>query len=234
MLQKNHLLACLPDAEHSRIHHHLELVELALGASVYEAGDVLNTLYFPIDSIISVLYVMTDGDSAEIAIVGNDGVYGLSQFMGDGSTNSRAVVQSGGKAFRVEARFLKNEFESGGPLRHLLLRYTQALMTQMMQTGACNRHHPVDQQLCRWLLMSLDRMSTDSLVMTEGLIANMLGVRRIGVTDATGKLATAGLIRYNAGHIHILDRPGLEQYACECYGVVKLEYDRLLPDVIAS
>lgn len=232
--QSNRLLACLPDADRDRIFHHLDLVPMALGQVVYESGVTLRHVYFPIDCIVSLLYVMTDGDSSETAMVGNEGVVGISLFMGGDATTGRAVVQSDGHAFRLKAAVLKQEFSRAGALQRLLLRYTQALLTQMTQTAACNKHHPVSQQLCRWLLLGLDRLPDNRLMMTQGLIANMLGVQPEGVTDATGVLQSAGLIRYDRGTFTVLDRPRLEQMACECYAVVKREFDRLLPDVIAS
>ena len=207
---------------------------LALGEVLYESGLVLRQVYFPTDSIISLLYVMADGASAEIAVVGNEGLIGVSLFMGGETTPSRAVVQSAGHAYRLTGTLLKEEFIRGGAMQHLLLRYTQALITQMAQTAVCNRHHSLDQQLCRWLLLSLDRLASNQLVMTQELIANMLGVRREGVTEAAGRLQSAGLISYSRGHITVLDRPGLEARTCECYAVVKTECDRLLPDGIAS
>jgi len=232
--QCNHLLACLPDADRDRILQHLELVPMKLGEVVYESGVTLKYAYFPIDCIVSLLYVMADGDSSEVAMVGNEGIVGISLFMGGEATTGRAVVQSDGHAFRLEAAVLKREFNRSGAFQHLLLRYTQALITQMTQTAACNKHHSVPQQLCRWLLLGLDRLPDNKLMMTQGLIANMLGVRREGVTDATGVLQSAGLIRYAGGNFTVLDRPRLEQQACECYAVVKREFDRLLPNVIAS
>ena len=202
---------------------------MALGEVLYEPGGRLRHVYFPTTSIVSLLYVMEDGASAEIAVVGNEGMLGISLFMGGDSTPSRAVVQSAGHAFRLRANLLKDEFARFGPTMHLLLRYTQALITQMAQTAVCNRHHTVDQQLCRWLLLSLDRLASNELAMTQELISNMLGVRREGVTEAAGKLQSAGLIRYRRGVITVLDRPGLEARVCECYQVVKAEFDRLLP-----
>ena len=202
---------------------------MKLGDVLYEPGGKMRYVYFPTTSIVSLLYVMRDGASAEIAIVGNEGILGISLFMGGETTPSRAVVQSAGHGFRMKAQFLKDEFSRFGPMLHLLLRYTQALITQMAQTAVCNRHHSVDQQLCRWLLLSLDRLSSNELSMTQELIANMLGVRREGVTEAAGKLQDAGLIRYRRGKITVLDRPGLEARSCECYDVVKTELDRLLP-----
>jgi CRP-like cAMP-binding protein len=212
----------------------LEPVDMPLGKVLYEAGSSLSHVYFPTTSIISLLYVMEDGSSAEIAVVGHEGIVGISLFMGGHSTPSRAVVQSAGRAFRLKAELLMKEFNLAGPVLHLLLRYTQALITQMAQTAVCNRHHSLDQQLCRWLLLSLDRLHSNKLVMTQELIANMLGVRREGVTEAAGHLQKAGLIRYQRGHITVLDRSKLEQRSCECYAVVKKEYDRLLPATTAS
>ncbi|MGO4762079.1 Crp/Fnr family transcriptional regulator [Cupriavidus sp. 2KB_3] len=228
----NHLLAALPLADRERLAPHLTLVELPLGHVVYESGDQLRSVYFPTDSIISLLYVMEDGSSAEIAIVGNEGVVGIAIFMGGETTPSRAIVQSAGYGYGLSAAILKQEFMRGGPLQHLLLRYTQALITQMAQTAVCNRHHSIDQQLCRWLLLSIDRLATNDLTMTQELIANMLGVRRSGVTEAALKLQAAGLIRYSHGHIAVLDRAGLEQRVCECYAVVKREFERLLPGIL--
>jgi CRP-like cAMP-binding protein len=231
--RRNQLLAALPEAEWQRWSAQLEPVEMPLGLVLYESGMALAHVYFPIDSIVSLLYVMEDGASAEIAVVGNEGLVGVSLFMGGETTPSRAVVQSAGRGFRLAAQAMKNEFNRAGPVLHLLLRYTQALITQMSQTAVCNRHHSLDQQLCRWLLLSLDRLPGNELRMTQELIANMLGVRREGVTDAALKLQAKGLIRYARGHIMVLDRPGLEQRTCECYAVVKKEYDRLLPAVKA-
>ena len=228
---RNHLLDALPAADYERLAPHLELVPMRLGEALYEPGVKLRHVYFPTTSIVSLLYVMEDGASAEIAVVGNEGILGISLFMGGETTPSRAVVQSAGSGFRPNAQLLKDEFGRFGPLMHLLLRYTQALITQMSQTAVCNRHHSVDQQLCRWLLLSLDRLSSNELAMTQELIANMLGVRREGVTEAAGKLQDAGLIRYRRGRITVLDRVGLEARACECYQVVKAEFDRLLPYV---
>jgi CRP-like cAMP-binding protein len=227
--RKNHLLGAIPEAEWERFAPHLTPVPLTLGAVVYESGTAQPYVYFPTDSIISLLYVMEDGASGEIAIVGNEGLVGISLFMGGNTTPSRAVVQSAGHAFRMKGQFIRDEFVLAGPVQQLFLRYTQALLTQMGQTAVCNRHHSVDQQLCRWLLMSLDRLSHDELTMTQELIANMLGVRREGVTDAAGKLQRAGMIQYTRGRIRVLDRPALEQRACECYKVVKAEFARLLP-----
>jgi CRP-like cAMP-binding protein len=226
--KRNHLLAALPEAEWLRWLPELELVDLPLGKVLYESGGTLSHVYFPITAIVSLLYVMESGASAEIAVVGNEGLVGISLFMGSESTPNRAVVQSAGKGYRLSSRLLKEEFKQA-PVLHLLLRYTAALMTQMAQTAVCNRHHSLDQQLCRWLLLSLDRLRGKELVMTQELIANMLGVRREGVTEGARKLQKAGLISYARGHITVLDRPGLEERSCECYAVVKKEYDRLLP-----
>ena len=231
--KENHLLSVLPEAERARVEPHLVPVEMSLGQVVYESGDRLDHVYFPTTSIVSLLYVMEDGASAEIAIVGNEGIIGIALFMGGETTPNRAVVQSAGRAYRLDARILKEEFHRAGPVQRLLLRYTQALITQMAQTAVCNRHHSIDQQLCRWLLLSMDRLPSNELKMTQELIANMLGVRRSGVTEAALKLQDAGLIRYGHGHIEVLDRPGLEKRVCECYGVVKREFDRLLPDLRA-
>lgn len=227
------MLAALPDAEWQRWLPQLELVEMPLGQVLYESGSTLSHVYFPITAIVSLLYVMEDGASAEIAVVGNEGIVGIALFMGGESTSSRAVVQSAGQGLRLKARAIKDEFNRA-PVLHLLLRYTQALITQMAQTAVCNRHHSLDQQLCRWLLLSLDRLHGSELTMTQELIANMLGVRREGVTEAALKLQKAGLIRYARGRISVLDRPGLEKRSCECYAVVKKEYDRLLPETPAS
>src|SRR5207249_5269123 len=214
---QNHLLAALPPSDYERLASHLELIPMRLGDVLYEPGVRLRHVYFPTTSIVSLLYVMENGTSAEIAIVGNEGILGISLFMGGETTPSRAVVQSAGHAFRLRAQLLKDEFSRFGPMLRLLLRYTQALITQMSQTAVCNRHHSVDQQLCRWLLLSLDRLASNELAMTQELIANMLGVRREGVTEAAGKLQDAGLIRYNRGRITVLDRPRLEARSCECY-----------------
>jgi CRP-like cAMP-binding protein len=230
--RKNRLLGALPDAEWQRWLPQLESVEMPLGQVLYESGTTLSHVYFPTTAIVSLLYVMENGASAEIAVVGNEGVVGISLFMGGESTPSRAVVQSAGHGFRLKAQVIKEEFNRA-PVLHLLLRYTQALITQMAQTAVCNRHHSLDQQLCRWLLLSLDRLQGNELVMTQELIANMLGVRREGVTEGALKLQRAGLISYARGRISVLDRQGLERRSCECYAVVKKEYDRLLPDKIA-
>ena len=227
--KSNHLLAALPDSEWQRWLPQLEAVDLPLGQVLYEPGVTLEHVYFPTSAIVSLLYVMENGASAEIAVVGNEGIVGISLFMGGDSTPSRAVVQSSGKGFRLQAQMMKDEFNRAGPVLHLLLRYTQALITQMSQTAVCNRHHSLDQQLCRWLLLSLDRLQGNELVMTQELIANMLGVRREGVTESALKLQHAGLIKYARGHISVLNRAGLEKRTCECYAVVKKEYDRLLP-----
>ncbi|OOG37714.1 Crp/Fnr family transcriptional regulator [Rhodanobacter sp. C06] len=227
--RRNRLLAALPQAEWGRWLPHLEPVNMPLGKVLYESGSRLSHVYFPTTSIVSLLYVMEDGASAEIAVVGNEGIVGISLFMGGESTPSRALVQSAGQGFRLKSDLMLQEFNRAGPVLHLLLRYTQALITQMSQTAVCNRHHSLDQQLCRWLLLSLDRLNSEELAMTQELIANMLGVRREGVTEAAGNLQQAGLIRYQRGHITVIDRAGLEQRTCECYAVVKKEYDRLLP-----
>lgn len=229
---QNHLLAALPAAEFKRLEADLELVQMPLGDVLYESGCKLHHVYFPTTSIISLLYVLEDGASAEIAVVGNEGILGISLFMGGDTTPSRAVVQSAGWGYRLKAHLMKDEFKRAGPLMYLLLRYTQALITQMTQTAVCNRHHSIEQQLCRWFLLSLDRLSGHSLTMTQDLIANNLGVRREGVTEAAGKLQRAGYIRYSRGHITVLDRPGLELRVCECYQVVKLEFDRLLSEIL--
>jgi CRP-like cAMP-binding protein len=225
---KNLLLAALPGEDYRRLEPHLEPIALPLGRAIYESGDRLAHVYFPTEGIVSLLYVMANGASAEIAVTGNEGLVGISLFMGGDSTPSRAIVQSAGHAYRLRADMLKREFDRGGPLQHLLLRFTQALITQMAQTAVCNRHHTVEQQLCRWLLLSLDRLASNELHMTQELIANMLGVRREGVTESAGRLQEAGLIRYHRGQIAVLDRPRLEQRVCECYAVVKRECDRLL------
>ncbi|WP_163558609.1 Crp/Fnr family transcriptional regulator [Halomonas sp. NO4] len=225
---RNQLLALLPENERARLLPHLERVALPLGKSLCESGGVMQHVYFPLDAIVSLLCVMENGASTEIAVVGNEGIVGVSLFMGGETTPSRAIVQSAGEAYRLKGQRLKDEFYRAGAMQRLLLRYTQALLTQMAQTAVCNRHHTVDQQLCRWLLLSLDRLPGDRLIMTQELIANMLGVRREGVTESAGKLQRAGLIAYHRGHITVLDRPGLEARVCECYAVVKSEYDRLL------
>ncbi|HEK1690111.1 TPA: Crp/Fnr family transcriptional regulator [Pseudomonas putida] len=227
--QHNYLLAALPEQVLGRLEPHLERVDLALGQALYESGDTLRHVYFPVDAIVSLLYVMENGASAEISVVGNEGLVGIAVFMGGESTPSRAIVQSAGHGYRLPGQQLKNEFNRHGELMMLMLRYTQALITQMAQTAVCNRHHSIDQQLCRWLLLSLDRLPGDQLRMTQELIANMLGVRREGVTDAAGKLQRLGVIEYNRGHIRVLDRVRLEQLSCECYAVVKKETERLLP-----
>ena len=231
---QNHLLGWLPESDRARLLPHLELVPMPLGEVLYESGAQMRHVYFPTTAIVSLLYVMEDGASAEIAVVGNEGIVGISLFMGGETTPSRAVVQSAGHAYRMRGQIVKDEFLLAGPMQHLLLRYTQALLTQMAQTAVCNRHHSLDQQLCRWLLLSLDRLHSNELVMTQELIANMLGVRREGVTEAAGNLQKAGLIKYQRGHITALDRPGLEARTCECYAVVKKEYDRLLPETLAK
>jgi CRP-like cAMP-binding protein len=232
--RKNQLLAALPGAEWQRWQPLLEAVAMPLGQVLYEPGVTLSHVYFPTTSIVSLLYVMENGSSAEIAVVGNEGIVGISLFMGGESTPSRAVVQSAGNGYRLRSQIVKEEFNRSGPVLHLLLRYTQALITQMSQTAVCNRHHTLDQQLCRWLLLSLDRLADNELLMTQELIANMLGVRREGVTEAAVRLQQAGLIRYSRGKISVLDRASLELRTCECYAVVKKEYDRLLPVEIAG
>jgi CRP-like cAMP-binding protein len=231
--RQNQILAALPAEECERLFRQLELVPMPLGHSLYESGTQMRHVYFPTDCIVSLLYVMENGASAETAVVGKEGMVGISLFMGGETTPSRAVVQSAGHAYRLKGQLIKDEFQRAGPMQHVLLRYTQALLTQMAQTAVCNRHHSLDQQLCRWLLLSHDRLSSDELVMTQELIANMLGVRREGVTEAAGQLHRAGLINYHRGHITIVDRAGLEARACECYAVVKRECDRLLPQGIA-
>lgn len=229
--RQNHLLAALPATVLRRLDRFLEFVPMPLGTVMYESGAQMLDVYFPTTSIVSMVYVMEDGRSAEIALVGNEGILGVALFMGGKTMPNRAIVQSAGHAYRLKGHLLQKEFGRLGPLQHLLLRYTQALLTQMAQTAVCNRHHTVDQQLCRWLLLSLDRLPTNRLSMTHELIANMLGVRRMGVTEAAGKLQTAGLIKYARGRITVLDRKRLEAQSCECYGVVKNEYDRLLSAV---
>jgi CRP-like cAMP-binding protein len=225
----NHLLAALSPAVQERLFPHLELVQMSLGKVLYESGDALRHMYFPTDCIISLLYVLQDGASAEISVVGKEGLIGIALFMGGETMTNRAIVQSGGHAYRLPGQRLKDEFHRDGDLQPILLRYTQSLITQMAQTAVCNRHHSVDQQLCRWLLLSLDRLSSNQLTMTQELIANMLGVRREGVTEAAGKLQKLGVISYHRGRITVLDRPKLESLCCECYAVVKKETDRLSP-----
>ena len=231
--RQSHLLAALPDDVCERLFPSLERIELPLGQALYESGDQLNHVYFPTTAIVSLLYVMENGASAEIAVVGNEGIVGIALFMGGETMANRAVVQSAGHAYRLKGQLLRQEFNRSGALQHLLLRYTLALFSQMAQTAVCNRHHSVDQQLCRWLLLSFDRLSSDTLCMTQELIANMLGVRREGVTEAAGNLQNAGLIEYSRGRITVLDRAGLETRVCECYEVVRKEFLRLLPDVLA-
>jgi CRP-like cAMP-binding protein len=226
---KNHMLAALPQAERDRIFPYLKLVALPFGTVLYESGAPLKDIYFPVDCVISLLYVLENGASAEISVVGNEGLVGISLFIGSETTTSRAIVQSGGSAYRLTGRRLMQESERHGEMLHILLRYTQSLLTQMAQTAVCNRHHSVDQQLCRWLLLSLDRLTSNELKVTQGLIGSLLGVRREGVTAAAGKLQKAGVISYVRGRITVLDRPQLEQLACECYAIVKKETDRLLP-----
>ena len=225
---QNHLLAALPKDVQDRLFSHLELISLPLGKSIYESGDTLRYVYFPTDSIVSLLYVMETGASAEISVVGNEGLVGIALFMGGESTPSRAIVQSAGTAYRLPGQKLKDEFHRHSEMHNLFLLYTQSLITQMAQTAVCNRHHSIDQQLCRWLLLSLDRLPSNRLTMTQELIANMLGVRREGVTEAAGKLQDLGVIKYNRGRITVLDRPKLEKLSCECYEVVKQEAYRLL------
>jgi CRP-like cAMP-binding protein len=227
--RQNYLLAALPEAVYERLLPHLELVPMPLGHVLYKSGGELPYLYFPTSSIVSLVYVMANGASAEIAVTGFEGLLGVSLFLGGHTTSNQAVVQSAGHAYRIVAKTIKHEFDQGGRLQHLLLLYTQALIAQMAQTAVCNRHHSLDQQLCRWLLLSLDRLRSGELTMTQELIANMLGVRRQGVVEAAGNLQKAGLIDYRRGRILVLDRPGLEARVCECYAVVKREYDRLLP-----
>jgi CRP-like cAMP-binding protein len=227
--QQNHLLAALSAETYNRLIPHLELILLPLGKVLCESGDTLRYVYFPTDAIVSLLYVMENGASAEISVVGNEGIIGIALFMGGESTTSRAIVQSEGHVYRLKSHYLKEEFNQHGDLMQLMLRYTQALLTQMAQTAVCNRHHSIDQQLCRWLLLSLERLPDNKLIMTQELIANMLGVRREGVTDAAGKLQKLGVIEYSRGHITVIDRPKLEELCCECYAVVKTETDRLLP-----
>jgi CRP-like cAMP-binding protein len=228
----NHLLDVLPEEDLSRLMPHMDLVQMPLGRSLYQSGDQLTHVFFPTTSIVSLLYIMENGSSAELAVIGNDGIVGIALFMGGDTMPNWAVVQSAGEAYRLPGKKLTEEFKRGGALQHLLLRYTMAMITQMAQTAVCNRHHSVDQQLCRWLLLSLDRLPEDELTMTQELIANMLGVRREGVSHAAGKLQDAGLINYHRGHITVLDRPGLEARVCECYEVVRKEFHRLLPDTM--
>jgi CRP-like cAMP-binding protein len=228
---QNHLLGALPEADFARLAPHLELVPMLLGDTLYDPGGQLQHAYFPTTAIVSLLYIMESGVSAEIAGVGNEGVLGVSLFMGGDTTPSSAVVQTAGHGYRLQGRLLKEEFKRAGPAQRLLLRYTQALVTQMFQTGACNRHHSIEQQLCRWLLLTLDRLPSNELVMTQELVANALGVRREGITQAAGKLQRDGVISYRRGHISVLERQGLEAGACECYAVVKKEISRLLSDV---
>jgi CRP-like cAMP-binding protein len=230
----NRLLAALPEEDYQALLPSLEPVRLPLGMPLYESGGAQGYVYFPTSSIVSLIYVLADGSSAEIAVTGCEGLVGIALFMGGETTPSRAVVQSAGEGYRMRAAVLKKKFEAGGALQLLLLRFTQALITQMTQTAVCNRHHSVDQQLCRWLLLSLDRLPASDLVMTQELIANMLGVRREGVTEAAGKLQADGLIEYSRGRITVVDRPGLEGRVCECYAVVKTEYDRLLRPAMAD
>ena len=232
--QQNHLLDALPLEVQERFFPYLEKVTMPLGKVLYESGDIMRHVYFPTNSIVSLLYVMEDGASAEIAVVGNEGLVGVSLFMGGESTPSRAIVQSAGYAIRLQSQRLKDEFNRHGEMQILLLHYTQSLITQMAQTAVCNRHHSIDQQLCRWLLLSLDRLSGNHLEMTQELIANMLGVRREGVTDAAGKLQKLNIIEYHRGHITILNRAKLEEICCECYAVVKKESDRLLKHIFTK
>lgn len=232
--RSNHLLAVLPAPVFDRLAPHLELVALPLGQALCESGGRLSHVYFPTDAIVSLLNVTENGSSAEIAVIGNEGILGIALFLGSDSMPNRAVVQSAGHAYRLKAQVFKQELELSGAFRRLLMRYTSALLAQMAQTAVCNRHHSVDQQLCRWLLLCLDRLPANELTMTQELIANMLGVRREGVTEAAGKLQRAGLIDYSRGHIQVLDRPGLEARVCECYEVVRKEFSRLLPDALAE
>jgi CRP-like cAMP-binding protein len=225
----NHLLAAFPKEVQTRLFPFVELVPLQLGQVIYEAGDTLTHVYFPVDAIVSLLHVMKNGTSAEISVVGNEGLVGVPVFMGGESTSSRAVVQNEGYGYRLKGKRLTQEFDRHGELLHLMLRYTQSLIAQIAQTAACNRHHTIDQQLCRWLLLSLDRLPDHHITMTQELIANMLGVRRVGVTEAAGKLQKLGVIDYHRGQITVLDRKKLEELSCECYAVVKTETDRLLP-----
>lgn len=225
----NHILRALPQMEYDRLAPHLKLVPMPLGIALYESGVALRHIYFPTDCIVSLLYGLENGASAEIAVVGNEGAIGVSLFMGGESTPSRAIVQSAGQAYRLPGKRLKEEFNRHGQMLHILLRYTQSLLTQMFQTAVCNRHHSLEQQLCRWLLLSLDRLPSNELKMTQELIANMLGVRREGVTEAAGKLQALEIIQYSRGKITVLDRPRLEVMSCECYAVVRRETDRLAP-----
>jgi CRP-like cAMP-binding protein len=234
LVRHNDLLAALPLEQWERWRQHLEYVDMRLGEVLYEPGDTPTHVYFPITAIVSLLYVMKNGESAEIAIVGSEGLVGVPLFMGGGSTSSRALIQGAGGAYRLSAELMKREFDRGGPVLHLLLRYTQALMTQMVQTAACNKHHSIDQQLCRWLLLSLDRLQGPEMTLTEKLIANMLGVTSERATEAALKLGDLGMIQYQAGRIRVLDRHALEQRSCECYAVVKQEYNRLLPFELAA
>lgn len=227
---RNYLFHSIPEKEWGSLLPYIEQVTLPLGKVLYEPGVKMDNVYFPSSAIISLLYALENGSTAEIAVVGNEGIVGISIFMGGESTSSRAVVQSAGIGYRIPSRIILNEFNNAGPVMHLLLRYTQALITQMSQTAVCNRHHSLDQQFCRWLLLSLDRLTSNQLKMTQELIANMLGVRREGITEAALKVQKAGFIKYTRGHITILDRTGLENRTCECYAVVKAEYDRLLPN----
>jgi CRP-like cAMP-binding protein len=229
--RQNHLLESLPESDFIRIQPILELVSMPLGQVIYESGEPQGYVYFPSSAIVSLLYVLGNGSTAEIAIVGNEGALGISLYMGGETTTHQAIVQIAGYGYRIKANQLKQEFNRAGPLMNMLLLYTQALLTQMAQTAVCNRHHTIDQQLCRWLLFSLDRLKSNDIFMTQELIANMLGVRRGSVTDAAGKLQNAGLINYSRGHIRVLDRLKLEKIVCECYLVVKNEFDRLLPDM---
>ena len=229
--RQNQLLAALPTSLYQSLLLHMELVKMPLGKVLYESGDIMSYVFFPVDCIVSLLYVMQNGASAEISVIGKEGIVGISLFMGGESTPSRAIVQSAGHAFRLSSQRFKKAFEEHPEMLHLMLRYTQSLITQMAQTAVCNRHHSIDQQLCRWLLLSLDRLPSNRLVMTQELIANMLGVRREGVTEAAGKLQKLGVIAYSRGNIAVLDRPKLEALCCECYAVVKRETDRLLPPV---
>ncbi len=232
--RQNNLLASLTDADYARLFPNLEHARLNLGDVMHGSGGAMNCVYFPTTAIVSLLYVLENGASAEIAVVGNEGIVGIALFMGGETTPNQAVVQSAGEAYKLRGSHLKEEFNRAGPLQHLLLRYTLALFSQMAQTAVCNRHHSVDQQLCRWLLLSLDRLPSNELSMTQELIANMLGVRREGVTEAAGKLQAAGLIQYNRGRITVIDRAGLEARVCECYEVVRKEFHRLLPDIAAT